>query len=61
MCWRTHLTRIFFCADTLDVGVIAQALGGGGHNHSAATIVEGDLDEVVNNTVERLKMMLEED
>ena len=32
-------------AGDIDVGLIAQALGGGGHNHSAATILEGNIQE----------------
>ncbi|MBT6325399.1 MAG: bifunctional oligoribonuclease/PAP phosphatase NrnA, partial [Bdellovibrionales bacterium] len=29
-----------------NVGILAEALGGGGHNHSAATVIEGDLNKV---------------
>lgn len=42
----------------IDVGVLAQALGGGGHNHSAATIIEGTLHDVIKETVDKLKRML---
>lgn len=45
-------------AGDVDVGVMAQALGGGGHNHSAATIVEGKLEEVIADTVAKIEMML---
>ena len=38
-----------------DVGVIAQRLGGGGHNHSAATVIEGKMDEVIDKTIKVLK------
>lgn len=48
----------FRSAGDIDVGIIAQALGGGGHNHSAATIVEGQIDEVAKKTVQKLKIML---
>ncbi len=41
-----------------DVGEIAGRLGGGGHNHSAATIVEGKLDQVIERTIETLKKEL---
>jgi len=42
----------------IDVGIIAQALGGGGHDHSAATVIEGDLDQVVKETVFKIKKIL---
>jgi len=46
-------------ADTsIDVGVMAQALGGGGHNHSAATIIEGKLENVVESAIEKIQMMI---
>lgn len=46
-------------ADTsIDVGVMAQALGGGGHNHSAATVLEGKLEEVVKNSIDKIQMMI---
>lgn len=45
---------------TVDVGIMAQALGGGGHNHSAATIVEGDLKKVIKEAVEKVELMLED-
>lgn len=43
---------------TIDVGVMAQALGGGGHNHSAATILEGKLEDVVKNSIEKIQTMI---
>ena len=44
----------------VDVGVIAQALGGGGHNHSAATILKhNDLDRATSETLIKLETMLE--
>jgi len=45
-------------AGDIDVGVIAQALGGGGHNHSAATLVEGKLKEIIPSTIEKIQEML---
>lgn len=51
--------KISFRSDGLiDVGVIAQALGGGGHNHSAATILEGKIDNVVQETVKKVQTIL---
>lgn len=46
-------------AGDIDVGIMAQALGGGGHNHSAATIIIGTLDEVVPRTVQKIQLMLD--
>ena len=43
---------------TVDVGVMARALGGGGHDHSAAAIIKGPLDSVIKTTVEKLHEML---
>lgn len=42
----------------IDVGVMAKALGGGGHDHSAATLIEGNLDEVIKSTIEKLQVLL---
>jgi phosphoesterase RecJ-like protein len=42
-----------------DVGILAQALGGGGHNHSSAAVLDGKLDDVVDEVVEKLELMLE--
>ncbi len=44
----------------VDVGVMAQALGGGGHDHSAATLIKGSLECVVKTTIEKLQSMLKE-
>lgn len=44
----------------VDVGAMARSLGGGGHDHSAATIIEGKLQDVVNDCVNKLQSMLEE-
>lgn len=48
----------FRSAGDIDVGIIAQALGGGGHNHSAATIVEGEIDKVIEATIEKVERIL---
>lgn len=42
----------------IDVGVMAKSLGGGGHDHSAACLIEGKLDEVVKSTIEKLQVLL---
>lgn len=42
----------------IDVGAMARALGGGGHDHSAATIISGDLETVIKTTVDKLHNML---
>ncbi len=43
----------------VDVGNMAQALGGGGHNHSAATIIEDrPMDKVISEVVNKLELML---
>jgi phosphoesterase RecJ-like protein len=43
----------------IDVGIMANALGGGGHNHSAATIIDGSIDNVIRDTIKKLQLMLE--
>lgn len=45
----------------IDVGVMAQALGGGGHNHSAAAFIEGNLESVIADTVAKIELMLKTD
>ncbi len=42
----------------IDVGVLAQALGGGGHNHSAATVLEGEIEEISKNTIKKIEKMI---
>ena len=44
--------------EEVDVGAMAQALGGGGHNHSAATIIEGKIEDVVPSTISKIELML---
>jgi len=43
---------------SIDAGAMAQALGGGGHNHSAASILEGKADLVIKQVVEKLELMM---
>lgn len=50
----------FRSAGDIDVGVMAQALGGGGHDHSAATMLEGHIDEIIKEVVEKIRRMLQE-
>ena len=42
----------------IDVGVMAKALGGGGHDHSAATVIEGKLEDVIKSTIEKVQFLL---
>jgi phosphoesterase RecJ-like protein len=46
----------------IDVGLVAQALGGGGHSHSAATILNRNnnetTDQIIKNTVKRVEEIL---
>jgi len=41
-----------------DVGELAKILGGGGHNHSAATIMKGKLDTVIKDTISKISEAL---
>lgn len=43
---------------TVDVGIMARVLGGGGHDHSAAAVIKGSLDTVIKTTVDKLHEML---
>jgi phosphoesterase RecJ-like protein len=43
----------------VDVGLMAKALGGGGHDHSAAAVIVGNLESVVKTTIEKLQVLLE--
>jgi bifunctional oligoribonuclease and PAP phosphatase NrnA len=55
------LVKISFrSAGDIDVGIMAQALGGGGHDHSAATMIEGNIDEIIKQTIPKIKLMLED-
>jgi phosphoesterase RecJ-like protein len=49
----------FRSAGDVDVGSMAQALGGGGHDHSAATIISGTIGGVIAETIPKLETMLE--
>lgn len=42
-----------------DVGNIAQTLGGGGHSHSAATIIEKDPNEDLDNLIQNIIVAIE--
>jgi bifunctional oligoribonuclease and PAP phosphatase NrnA len=44
---------------SIDVSIIAEGIGGGGHNHSSAATVEGPLNTVIKNIVEKISKMLE--
>lgn len=43
----------------IDLSLIAQKLGGGGHSHSAACVIEGELENVINKTVKIVKENIE--
>ena len=42
----------------IDVGTMARALGGGGHDHSAAAIIKGELESVIKTTIEKIYAIL---
>ncbi len=44
----------------IDVGIMAQALGGGGHDHSAACLISGSIESVTKTVIEKLQVMLAE-
>ncbi len=48
----------------IDVGEIAQELGGGGHNHSAATVFEVppgfNQEEIIQNSLKKIEMFLKQ-
>lgn len=57
-----NMVKISFrSAGDVDVGVMAQALGGGGHDHSAATLIEGEIETVIKETIPKLQMMLDDE
>ena len=41
-----------------DVSLMAHALGGGGHNHAAATIIEGNLTSVIKEVIPKIDEFL---
>ena len=47
-------------AKNIDVSLIAQTIGGGGHHHSAATIVKGEVAEVIPRIVDQIAKCLKE-
>jgi len=49
---RTNLPEL------IDVGEMAKALGGGGHNHAAATVIEGPLKDVIRDTTSKIQLIL---
>jgi phosphoesterase RecJ-like protein len=55
---ETSVKISFRSTGNIDVGVMAQALGGGGHNHSAATVIDGKLEEIIPDTIKKLELML---
>lgn len=55
-----NYVKISMRSGVVDVGILAQSLGGGGHNHSAATVKKGTLKEVVKETINKLELMLNE-
>lgn len=42
----------------VDVGIMARALGGGGHDHSAAAVINGNLKDIIDDTVNKVHQML---
>lgn len=42
----------------VDVGVMAKELGGGGHDHSAATLISGKLEDVIEKVVAKVHTLL---
>ncbi len=59
--FRDHqdLVRVSFrSTGEIDVGIIAEALGGGGHNHSAATTIKGNILQVVPDVIQKLELIL---
>jgi len=51
----------FRTSGAIDVGKMARAIGGGGHNHSAAAIIKGPMDKVIKDTITKLENMMEEE
>jgi len=44
----------------IDVSAMAEALGGGGHFHSAATSIKGKLETITKNTIKKIQLMLKD-
>jgi phosphoesterase RecJ-like protein len=48
----------FRSSGDIDVGVIARSLGGGGHSHSAATVIKKDhksLDQIIQESIKQIE------
>lgn len=60
-----HVKMSLRSSGDIDVGLIATALGGGGHNHSAATIFNKKLNEttahVIENAIKKVEELLNKD
>jgi phosphoesterase RecJ-like protein len=56
----THIKISLRSIGDVDVGLMAQALGGGGHDHSAATVIEGKLEDIIKMAIDKLQTMLAE-
>ncbi len=50
--------KISLRSSSVDVGLVAQSLGGGGHNHSAAAYKEGSLMLVIRETIDKIRLMI---
>ena len=50
----------FRSSGDIDVSIIAQAFGGGGHNHSSATMITGDIKEIITDMIPKIELMLED-
>ncbi|MBT3982693.1 MAG: bifunctional oligoribonuclease/PAP phosphatase NrnA [Bacteriovoracaceae bacterium] len=50
----------FRSAGDVDVGDIAVAMGGGGHNHSSATIIDGLFEDVIEQTTKKITLILDQ-
>lgn len=55
-----HIKMSLRSSGEFDVGFIAQALGGGGHSHSAATILKRESGESTEQVIERAIKKVEE-
>lgn len=55
-----HIKMSLRSSGEFDVGFIAQALGGGGHSHSAATILKREADESTEQVISRAIKKVEE-
>ncbi len=44
--------------ESIDVGSIAEELGGGGHEHSAGVILIGDLEKIIKKVIRKIRLRL---